>query len=82
LLQVEGAKDAYVFARPVHSGRENEIVALVEGNTTADQLHMAAQRHLPPHARPRTIKTTRRIPLSSTGKYNRTAIERIFDSGL
>ncbi|MGD8846615.1 MAG: long-chain fatty acid--CoA ligase [Desulfobacteraceae bacterium] len=82
LLQVEGAKDAYVFARPVHSGRENEIIALVEGNTTADQLHMAAQRHLPPHARPRTIKTTRRIPLSSTGKYNRTAIERIFDSGL
>ena len=80
LLQVDGVQDAYVYARPVHSGRENEIVALVEGNAAADQLHMAAQQHLPPHARPRIIKTTRRIPLSATGKYNRTAIQRIFES--
>ena len=81
LLQVDGVQDAYVYARPVHSGRENEIVALVEGNAVADQLHQAAQQHLPPHARPRIIKTTRRIPLSPTGKYNRTAIQRIFDAG-
>jgi acyl-coenzyme A synthetase/AMP-(fatty) acid ligase len=80
LMQVDGVQDAYVFARPVHSGRENEIVALVEGNAAADQLHQTVQQHLPPHARPRIIKTTRRIPLSPTGKYNRTAIQRIFES--
>ena len=79
LLQVDGVRDAYVFARPVHSTRENEIVALVEGSATTEQLHQAARHHLPPYARPRSIKTTRQIPLSSTGKYNRRDIQRIFE---
>jgi acyl-coenzyme A synthetase/AMP-(fatty) acid ligase len=81
LMHVEGVRDAYVFALPVQSGRENEIIALVEGRVTADQINQAAYLHLPPHARPRTIRITDRIPLSSTGKYNHEAIKALFRSG-
>jgi acyl-coenzyme A synthetase/AMP-(fatty) acid ligase len=80
LLHVEGVQDVYVFARPVHSTRENDIVALVEGNAMPDQLHQAAKSNLPPYALPRSIKTIAKIPLSSTGKYNRIAIQKIFDA--
>jgi acyl-coenzyme A synthetase/AMP-(fatty) acid ligase len=80
LLRVDGVRDVYVLARPVRSTRENEIVALVEGNAMADQLHQAAKSILPPYALPRSIKTTPKIPLSPAGKYNRTAIQKIFDA--
>lgn len=80
LMQVNGVEDVYVFAIPVKSGRENEIVALVEGCVKADQIKQAANRHLPPYARPRNIKVTEQIPLSSTGKYNHTAIKKLFST--
>jgi acyl-coenzyme A synthetase/AMP-(fatty) acid ligase len=80
LMEVEGVEDIYVFAIQVKSGRENEIVALVEGQVTADQMNQCANLHLPAYARPRNIKIVKQIPLSSTGKYNRTAIRKIFDT--
>jgi len=79
LMQVSGVRDAYVFAVPVQSGRENEIVALVEGKAEEDRLYEAARQQLPPYARPRNIKVTEQMPLSSTGKYNRTAIQEMFN---
>jgi acyl-coenzyme A synthetase/AMP-(fatty) acid ligase len=78
LMQVKGVEDVYVFAIQVKSGRENEIVALVEGRVTAGRIHQAVNMHLPAYARPRNIKIIEQIPLSSTGKYNRTAIKKIF----
>lgn len=81
LMQVNGVEDVYVFAVQVQSGRENEIVALVEGRVNADQIKQTANIHLPAHARPRNIKIIEQIPLSSTGKYNHTAIKKIFHAG-
>lgn len=78
LLEVEGVRDVYVYAHPVQSGRENEIMALVEGSATPDQLVEAANTKLPIHARPRNIKVASKMPLTSTGKYRRTAIEDFF----
>lgn len=80
LMEVNNVEDVYVFAIQVKSGRENEIVALIEGQVTADQMHQSAKEHLPAYARPRNIKVVKQIPLSSTGKYNRTAIRKIFDT--
>jgi acyl-coenzyme A synthetase/AMP-(fatty) acid ligase len=79
LMHVEGVGDVYVFAIPVQSGRENEIVALVQGQANVNQLVQAANLNLPPYARPRTIKLTRQIPLTPTGKYNRDAIRKLFE---
>lgn len=79
LMQVHGVRDAYVFAIPVQSGRENEIAALVEGRVSEDQIIQATHLHLPSYARPRSVKITRKIPLSPTGKYNREAIKKLFE---
>ena len=78
LMAVEGVRDVYVFSLPVQTGRENEIVALVEGQVETDHLFQTASLHLPSYARPRLIKVTQQIPVSSTGKYNREAINRLF----
>lgn len=78
LLQVTGVREVYVFAMPVQSGRENEIVALVEGRVRVEQLAQAASLHLPHYARPRNVKIIERIPLSPTGKYNHEAIKKLF----
>jgi acyl-coenzyme A synthetase/AMP-(fatty) acid ligase len=78
LMAVEGVRDVYVFSLPVQTGRENEIVALVEGQVEADRLIETASLHLPSYARPRMVKVTHQIPISSTGKYNREAINRLF----
>jgi acyl-coenzyme A synthetase/AMP-(fatty) acid ligase len=79
LMSVDGVRDVYVYARPVQSGRENEILALVEGRTTTDQLMEAAHRRLPTYARPRHIKITPKITLTATGKYRRAAIASLFE---
>ncbi len=78
LMSVDGVRDVYVFAQPVPSGRENEILALVEGQATIDQLMEAAHRRLPTYARPRHIEITPKMPVTATGKYSRTAIEAYF----
>ena len=78
LMAVKGVRDVYVYTQAVQSGRENEILALVEGDATTDQLTEAANRQLPPYARPRGIKVTRQMPVTSTGKYRRSAIETFF----
>jgi acyl-coenzyme A synthetase/AMP-(fatty) acid ligase len=78
LMAVQGVRDVYVFSLPVQTGRENEIVALVEGQVEAEQVIQTANSHLPPYARPRVVKVTHQIPISSTGKYNRDAINRLF----
>ena len=82
LMQVAGVRDVYVFAMPVQSGRENEIVALVEGRVGMEQLVQAANLHLPHYSRPRNIKITERIPLSSTGKYSHEVIKGLFKEAL
>ncbi len=78
LMDVDSVQDVYVYAQPVESGRGNEILALVEGTATTGQLNDAVHRRLPPHARPRSIEVTRQMPVTSTGKYRRTAIEAFF----
>lgn len=80
LMSVDGVRDVYVYAQQVQSGRENEILAMVEGWATADQLIETANRRLPSYARPRRIKVLPKIPLTATGKYRRTAIEAHFKS--
>jgi len=78
LMEVNGVCDVYVFAQPVESGRENEILTLVEGTATIDLLKEAANRLLPPYAHPRSIRVTQQMPVTSTGKYHRNAIEDFF----
>ncbi len=78
LKQLPGVQDAYVFSRPVEKGRENEILALIEGDVPIDKLHEQLKSRLEPYALPRKIRVVGKIPISKVGKYDRVAIEKIF----
>lgn len=73
--------DAVAISLPVDNGRENQIVAVVEGRTaTADLQRMLADA-LEPYARPRSIKMVEKIPMTSAGKIDRKTIAGLFQAG-
>ena len=78
IKKTPGVLDAHVFAKSIETGRENEIFALVEGEVTMEQVRKTALKNLPPYAHPRHLKIVDKIPVSASGKYNRTAIEQLF----
>ena len=72
--------DAYVFSKPEAGGRANDIFALIEGSMVKiEQIRQGLPKDLAPHARPRHIKLVEKIPMSASGKYDRSAIETLFD---
>jgi acyl-coenzyme A synthetase/AMP-(fatty) acid ligase len=74
-------KDAFVFAMPVKSGRENEIIAVLAGRISGSRVMQVLKSALPPYALPRRIKVVDQIPLSATGKINRDAILKLLSNG-
>jgi acyl-coenzyme A synthetase/AMP-(fatty) acid ligase len=83
LLKCEsGVRDAYVFSLPVDSGRENEILAIIEGKIEEERLRTFALKRLETHAHPRRIRIVEKIPVSPSGKYDRSAIENLFQKAL
>jgi acyl-coenzyme A synthetase/AMP-(fatty) acid ligase len=78
LQQIPGVNDAYVYAKTIGQGRENEIMALVAGDVAAESVRTIVQQRLEPYSQPRTIKIVEQMPLSSVGKYDRIEIERLF----
>jgi len=80
IADIPDVEDVYVFAVPVNSSRENEVIAIVAGLVDVDQVIKVAKKSLPPYALPRRVKVVDQIPLSAAGKYNRDAIEKIMNS--
>lgn len=78
LIQLETVTDALVFSSNSQTGRENEIWALVEATIEKAELRQQLLTTLEPHAIPRRIRIVGQIPVSSTGKYDKTVIERMF----
>ena len=79
ILAVDGVKDAQVLSRPVDTGRDNEILALVEGTLSADAVREKLADVLEPHERPRRLRVVPGIPMAATGKIDRQAIEALFE---
>jgi acyl-coenzyme A synthetase/AMP-(fatty) acid ligase len=77
LKQIPGVRDAVVISLPSGKGRQNELAALVATHFDALQLrrHIAAVSES--YAVPKRIVVVEEIPVTSTGKYDRTGIERI-----
>lgn len=78
LKRMPDVEDAVVLSLPGAAGRENDILAAVQGPVTAEMVQEAILKRLESHAAPRRIKVVERIPVSSSGKYDRTAIEALF----
>jgi acyl-coenzyme A synthetase/AMP-(fatty) acid ligase len=78
LLEIDGVRDALVFARPIETGRTNEILALVETDIKTNAISHSLAEALEPYARPRTVRIIAKMPVTSTGKYDRKAIAKLF----
>ncbi len=79
LKRVQGVQDVFVFAvNDVEGGRENEICALIQGTLDRETLMAAAARLMEPYALPRQVRIIEKIPVLSTGKYDRKAIKKMF----
>jgi acyl-coenzyme A synthetase/AMP-(fatty) acid ligase len=81
LKQAPGVRDAVVQARPVPSGREFEIQALVEGTCDRAGLRAFFSGRLEPAAHPRRFRIVDRMPVTRAGKYDRCAIESLLAAG-
>ena len=81
LKRQPGVTDALAISLPVGRGRENQVVAVVEGHPTAVDLTSLRLDELEIYARPRCIKVVEKIPLTAAGKYDRKTIEAWFRSG-
>ncbi len=80
IINIRGVKDACVFAMPANNSRENEIVAVVEGPLDFSEIANSLKKYLISYAYPRRIKVVDKIPRSSSGKYDRNAMEKIVKS--
>jgi acyl-coenzyme A synthetase/AMP-(fatty) acid ligase len=80
LNEVPGVRDCVVISLPVHSGRENAIAALVEGNLGKADVVLSLSDVLEPYAMPRSIKIVDNMPYTTAGKYDKKVIEEMFRS--
>ncbi|MFH0976929.1 MAG: class I adenylate-forming enzyme family protein [Spirochaetota bacterium] len=80
LKRIPGVADVIAIALPASGGRENEIAAIVEGTIDLPGLKQSAKEILEPFALPRRIKIVDKMPILSTGKYDRQKIESILKS--
>lgn len=71
--------DAVVFSLAGGAGRDTEIVAVVESPLSVQTLRERLQSTLEPTALPRRIKAVAKLPMLTTGKYDRQALHRLFD---
>ena len=79
-LQMDGVRDVLILARPVATGRGNEILALVETDLPGDAVRRHLANFLEPWAAPRAIRVVSKMPVTTTGKYDREAVSRLFAS--
>ena len=78
LKELPGIADALVFSLPAGRSRENEIVAVVEGDVDAMAIRQALASNVEPYALPRRIVAVDKLPLSAAGKYDRQAATDLF----
>ena len=81
MKKIPGVTDAYLLPLKGRAGRGNEVVALIQGTIDEAEVRRLAAANLEPYAVPRRIKVIDKIPVLSTGKYDRKAIEALFVAG-
>lgn len=78
LKNLPGIADALVLAIAVGQGRENEIVAVVEGDVDIAAVRRSLTGKVEPYALPRRIVSVGKIPMTAAGKYDRQAAAVLF----
>jgi acyl-coenzyme A synthetase/AMP-(fatty) acid ligase len=78
LQSLPGIRDALVLALPAGGGRENEIVAVVEGAVDIAVVRRFLAGKVEPYALPRRLVTVDKIRMSAAGKYDHQAAVALF----
>jgi acyl-coenzyme A synthetase/AMP-(fatty) acid ligase len=78
LKLIPGISDAYIISLSTNKARENEIGALVVSSIDEQSIRNELSSTLEPYSMPKLIKIVEKMPLTSTGKYDRQAIESMF----
>jgi acyl-coenzyme A synthetase/AMP-(fatty) acid ligase len=73
-----GVTDVAILSLPLLNGRENQIVAAVEGKVDRAILSKRIASTLETYARPRSIKVVEKMPYTDAGKYDRNALMNLF----
>ncbi|TFH43439.1 MAG: long-chain fatty acid--CoA ligase [Chrysiogenales bacterium] len=79
IRRIAGVRDAFVFSLADRAGRGSAIAAIVESDFDETRLREMLAGELEPYAVPRRIRVVKRMPSTSSGKYDRDAIVRYFN---
>ena len=80
LKKIKEVRDAAVISMPGRRGRDNIIVAAIEGNTTAEEIKQTLADKLESCAMPRKIRIVNKLPVTAAGKQDWEAINKLFKS--
>ncbi|MFA5180045.1 MAG: class I adenylate-forming enzyme family protein [Syntrophales bacterium] len=81
LKAMPGVYDAVVMALPVRTGRQNELAALVATRLDVMDVRRDIAGISEAYAVPKRLTVVEEIPMTPSGKYDRTEIERILKTG-
>ncbi len=81
LKLIPGVYDAVVMALPVRTGRQNELAALVATRLDIGDVRRGIAGISEAYAVPKRLAVVEEIPMTRSGKYDRTEIERILKTG-
>ncbi len=76
IMRVPGVRDAYLFS--LEGRRGADIAAAIESDMPEAGIRERLSVMLEPYAMPRRVRVVEKIPLTSTGKYDRESIMSLF----
>ncbi len=79
LKEMPGIRDVFVYGRPVPTVRAYDIHALIEGDCRRSDIQAFLSGRLDASAHPRRFRIIEKMPMTRAGKYDRSAIETLFD---
>jgi len=79
IKEIQKVNDVLVIALPLPNSRENQIVAVIEGDVEAADVAGHLAQSLEPYQRPRAIKVVDKMPITAAGKFDRKAIAGYFE---
>ena len=80
IKKIPGIRDAFLLSTKGRKGRGTDIAAVVETDMDEEALRQVLSRTLEQYAIPRRIRIVESIPSTSTGKYDREAIAKLFNA--
>lgn len=74
IMDLDRVTDCVVLARRTRQGRENQILALVQGSADASEIRRSLAGRVEPYALPRHIRVVDSLPMQKNGKIDREAV--------